>query len=173
MSHYGSTPATEQIYVQDHGEGLYRRGMYTIWKRTVPPPTLAAFDAPSREVCVVRRSRTNTPLQALVLLNETGFVEAARALAQRVMLGAAGDRDRIGQLYLLAVGREPDAEEREVLGALVERERARFGERPEEATALISVGESPRDTSLEPAEHAAWTLAAALMLNLSETVTRG
>ena len=89
------------------------------------------------------------------------------------MLEAAGDRDRIGQLYLLAVGREPDAEEREVLGALVERERARYGERPEEATALISVGESPRDTSLEPAEHAAWTLAAALMLNLSETVTRG
>lgn len=173
MSHYGSTPATEQIYVQDHGEGLYRRGMYTIWKRTVPPPTLAAFDAPSREVCVVRRSRTNTPLQALVLLNETGFVEAARALAQRVMLERGDDRDRIDQLYLLAVGREPDAEEREVLEALVERERARFGERPEEATALISVGESPRDTSLEPAEHAAWTLAAALMLNLSETVTRG
>ena len=173
MSHYGSTPATEQIYVQDHGEGLYRRGMYTVWKRTVPPPTLAAFDAPSREVCVVRRSRTNTPLQALVLLNETGFVEAARALAQRVLLEAAGDGDRIGQLYLLAVGREPVAEEREVLGALLERERARFGERPEEATALISVGESPRDTSLEPAEHAAWTLAAALMLNLSETVTRG
>ena len=174
MSHYGSTPATEQIYVQDHGEGLYRRGMYTIWKRTVPPPILAAFDAPSRELCVVRRSRTNTPLQALVLLNETGFVEASRALAQRVLLeGGAGDEARIRELHLLTVGREPDAAEREVVAALVARERARFAAQPEDAAALISVGESARDESIEPVEHAAWTLAAALMLNLSETVTRG
>ena len=174
MSHYGSTPATEQIYVQDHGEGLYRRGMYTIWKRTVPPPILAAFDAPSREVCVVRRSRTNTPLQALVLLNETGFVEASRALAQRVLLGSSGDDGaRIAELYLLTVGREPAAGELEVVAALLERERARFAARPGDAEALISVGESPRAESLGAAEHAAWTLAAALMLNLSETVTRG
>mgnify|MGYP003843100621 CR=1 FL=1 len=84
VSHYGSTPATEQIYVQDHGEGLYRRGMYTIWKRTVPPPILAAFDAPSRELCVVRRSRTNTPLQALTLLNDQQFFEFAGGFAERI-----------------------------------------------------------------------------------------
>ncbi len=174
MSHFGSTPATEQVYVQDHGEGLYRRGMYTIWKRTVPPPILAAFDAPSREVCVVRRSRTNTPLQALVLLNETGFVEAARALAQRVLLeGGATDAAKIRHLYLVTVGREPDGEEQGIVGSLLARERARFGAHPEDAEALISVGESPRDASLEAAEHAAWTLAAGLVLNLSETVTRG
>src|SRR5690606_31429144 len=78
MSHFGSTPATEQVYVQDTGDKLYRRSLYTIWKRTVPPPTMLAFDAPGRELCTPQRGRTNTPLQALVLLNETGFVEAAR-----------------------------------------------------------------------------------------------
>ncbi|MGD2018877.1 MAG: PSD1 and planctomycete cytochrome C domain-containing protein [Planctomycetota bacterium] len=173
MSHFGSTPATEQVYVQDHGEGLYRRGMYTIWKRTVPPPTLAAFDAPSREVCVVRRSRTNTPLQALVLLNETGFVEASRAIAQRVLLeGGADDGARGRYLFLLVLGREPGPADREVLAGLLARERARFAARGEDAAALLEVGESPRDGSLDPSEHAAWTLAAALVLNLSEAVTR-
>ena len=174
MSHYGSTPATEQVYVQDHGEGLYRRGMYTIWKRTVPPPTLVAFDAPSREVCVVRRSRTNTPLQALVLLNETGFVEAARALGQRVLLeGGGDDPSRARYLYLLTVGREPTADELAVVTAALDRERRRYSESPGHALALIGVGESPRDTSLDPGEHAAWTLVSGLLLNLSETVTRG
>ena len=174
MSHFGSTPATEQVYVQDHGEGLYRRGMYTIWKRTVPPPTMVAFDAPSREVCAVRRSRTNTPLQALVLLNETGFVEAARALGQRVLLeGGVDDASRLRYLYLLTLGREPSEAELDVVASALERERERYADRPADATALISVGEAPRDTSLAAGEHAAWTLVAALLLNLSETVTKG
>ena len=85
ISHYGSTPATSQTFVQDHGEKLYRRSLYTYWKRTVPPPNMAAFDAPNRETCVVARPTTTTPLQALVLLNDVQFVEAARAFAERMV----------------------------------------------------------------------------------------
>ena len=174
MSHFGSTPATEQVYRQDHGEGLYRRGMYTIWKRTVPPPTLVAFDAPNREVCVVRRARTNTPLQALVLLNETSFVEAARALAQRVLTEAEDtDADRIRHLYMLTVGRAPTAQESEVVGGALQRERIRYVADLPSARALLAVGESPRDDEIGEAEHAAWTVVASMILNLSETVTRG
>ena len=174
MSHFGSTPATEQVYRQDHGEGLYRRGMYTIWKRTVPPPTLVAFDAPNREVCVVRRARTNTPLQALVLLNETSFVEAARALAQRVLTESEDtDADRIRYLYMLTVGRVPTAQESEVVGGALQRERIRYAADLPSARALLAVGESPRDDEIGEAEHAAWTVVASMILNLSETVTRG
>ena len=85
ISHYGSTPATSQTFVQDHGEKLYRRSLYTYWKRTVPPPNMAAFDAPNREICIVARPSTTTPLQALVLLNDVQFVEAARAFAERIV----------------------------------------------------------------------------------------
>jgi hypothetical protein len=85
ISHYGSSPATSQAFMQDHGEKLYRRSLYTYWKRTVPPPNMAAFDAPNREICTVQRASTTTPLQALVLLNDVQFVEAGRALAERMM----------------------------------------------------------------------------------------
>jgi hypothetical protein len=174
MSHFGSTPATEQVYVQDHGDGLYRRGMYTIWKRTVPPPIMVAFDAPNRETCVVRRSRTNTPLQALALLNETGFVEATRALAQRVLLeGGETDATRLEHLFLLVLGREPRFEELVVLGGALERERERFAGSPADAEALLAVGESARSDVLAAPEHAAWTVVCGTVLNLSEAVTRG
>ncbi|MHC5003342.1 MAG: PSD1 and planctomycete cytochrome C domain-containing protein [Planctomycetota bacterium] len=173
MSHFGSTPATEQVYVQDHGDKLYRRSLYTIWKRTVPPPVMAAFDAPNRELCTVRRASTNTPLQALVLLNETGFVEAARALAERILTEggpAAAERLRLG--FVLATGRPPDGEESAILLAALERERARFAGDPDAAAALLAVGEHARDATLDPVEHAAWTVLASLLLNLSETITR-
>ena len=174
MSHFGSTPATEQVYVQDHGDGLYRRGMYTIWKRTVPPPIMVAFDAPNRETCVVRRARTNTPLQALALLNETGFVEATRALAQRVLLeGGETDAARLEHLFLLVLGREPRFEELVVLGEALERERERFAGSPADAEALLAVGESARSDALAAPEHAAWTVVCGTVLNLSEAVTRG
>ena len=173
MSHFGSTPATEQVYTQDHGEGLYRRGMYTIWKRTVPPPIMAAFDAPNRETCVVRRARTNTPLQALVMLNETGFVEAARALAQRVLQAGSTDAERFEELFLRVLGRAPRFEELVILGEALERERGRLAANPGAAEALLQVGESPRAQDLPAGEHAAWTVVSGTVLNLSEAVTRG
>ena len=173
MSHFGSTPATEQVYRQDSGDNLYRRSLYTIWKRSVPPPTMVAFDAPNRELCTPRRLRTNTPLQALVLLNETGFVEAARALAQRMMIeGGQTVEDRVTLGFTLVTARPPSPAELAVLMGMFERELTRYHADPGAASALLSVGESPRKTELDPAEHAAWTIVASALLNLSETVTK-
>lgn len=174
MSHFGSTPATEQVYVQDSGDKLYRRSLYTIWKRTVPPPTMLAFDAPSRELCTPRRGRTNTPLQALVLLNETGFVEAARQMAQRILKEGGGYlATRINFGFELTTCRKPTTEERDVLMATFTREYMRFTLDREAADKLLAIGESPRDETLDAAEHAAWTMVASVLLNLSETVTKG
>ena len=174
MSHFGSTPATEQVYVQDSGDKLYRRSLYTIWKRTVPPPTMLAFDAPSRELCTPRRGRTNTPLQALVLLNETGFVEAARHMGQRI-LQEGGDylASRIDFGFELATSRKPTSAERDILMATFTREHSRFATDREAAAKLLAIGEAPRDEQLDSAEHAAWTMVASVLLNLSETVTKG
>ena len=173
MSHFGSTPATEQVYVQDHGEKLYRRGLYTILKRTVPPPTMAAFDAPNRELCTSRRARTNTPLQALVMLNETSFVEAARAMAERILReGGSSVEGRLRHGFLLATSREPTEREAGVLRETYWRELVRFDANPEAARAWLAVGESERDEDLDLAEHAAWAYVAHVLLNLSETITR-
>ncbi|MCA9239162.1 MAG: DUF1553 domain-containing protein [Planctomycetales bacterium] len=172
VSHYGSTPATAQAFVQDHGEKLYRRSLYTYWKRTVPPPNLAAFDAPSRETCCVDRSTTNTPLQALVLLNDTQFVEASRAFAERIVQHAATDRDRLRWAYYETTSRPPSAEELELLAHSLRREREHYAANPSEAERLLAVGESPRDARIPVCEHAAWAQVATLLLNLSETITR-
>ena len=174
MSHFGSTPATEQVYVQDKGDKLYRRSIYTIWKRTVPPPTMLAFDAPSRELCTTRRGRTNTPLQALVLLNETGFVEAARALAQRMMLECDDQiTARIKFGFQLVTSRVPNRAELDVLMQTYSREQARFANDREAAAKLLEVGDAKRNDNLDIAEHAAWTMVANVLLNLSEVVTKG
>ncbi len=172
ISHYGSSPATAQTFVQDRGEKLYRRSLYTYWKRTAPPPNLAAFDAPSREVCTVTRANTTTPLQALVLLNDVQFVEAARAFAER-MLGRPGDdAARLRWAFSTCVAREPQDREIAVLVNTLARERARYAQDPAAAEAYLRSGESPRDARLAPAEHAAWAQVASLLLNLSETITR-
>ena len=176
-------------FVQDHGDALWRKSLYTFWKRTAPPPNLAAFDAPSRESCTVQRARTNTPLQALVLLNDVQFVEAARALAQRVLLteavappGAAtpdgvtggGDLDaRVRLLWRLALARSPTPAELALARAALAREQARFAAEPARAAALLAQGESARDPNLDPALHAAWTLLASTLMNVDEFVTRG
>ena len=111
VSHYGSTPATAQVFVQDHGEKLHRRSMYTYWKRTAPPANMVAFDAPNREVCTVARGNTNTPLQALVLLNDVQFIEAARVLAERLLAAAPDDDARVRHAFLATLSRPPaDAE---------------------------------------------------------------
>lgn len=172
ISHYGSTPATAQTFVQDHGEKLYRRSLYTYWKRTVPPPNMAAFDAPNREVCTVTRASTNTPLQALVTLNDPQFVEAARAFAGRILGHDGDDDERLRWAFLEALSRPPSEGELEILRGAVARERGRYHDDEAAAVAYLSVGESPRDPSLPPAEHAAWSQVASLLLNLSEAVTR-
>jgi hypothetical protein len=159
-------------YVPDGGEGLYRRTLYTFWKRTCPPPALATFDAPNREVCVARRATTNTPLQALVLLNDTTYVEAARKLAERVMKEDSEPDGRINYLYKLALCRCPSAEEQKIIEDIYESATRRFAVDPSRAQKLLSVGASPRDASLNSQELAAWTVVCSTVLNLDETICK-
>ena len=172
VSHYGSSPATSQVFVQDHGEKLYRRSMYTYWKRTAPPANMITFDAPNREVCVISRSNTTTPLQALVTLNDVQFVEAARGFAQRIIRHGGDDSVRIRWAFLEAVSRPPSAKELSLVVKALARERTRYATDPGRAAKALSPGESLRDTTIPTAEHAAWMQIATLLLNLSETVTR-
>ena len=167
---------TAQKYVQSHGPDLYRRSMYTFWKRTSPPPGMSTFDAPDRETCTVRRGRTNTPLQALVLLNDPTYVEAARKLAERMMrepAPAASVDDRIAFAFRLATARGPRAEESAVLKKIYEAQLAAYRANHDAAMKLLAVGESPRDEKLDAPELAAWTMVATTVLNLDETVTKG
>jgi hypothetical protein len=160
-------------YRPDSGAALYRRSLYTFWKRTSPPAALATFDAPSRETCTVRRARTNTPLQALALMNDEQYVEAARHLARRMMTEAGPcARDRLAYGFRLATARRPDAAELDELAKLFAQELAHYWSDKDGATKLVGVGASPRDPALEPGEHAAWTIVANLILNLDETVTK-
>jgi len=148
--------------------------MYTFWKRTAPPPTMSIFDAPSREACTVRRERTNTPMQALALMNDTQFVEAARVFARRIMKeGGDNDRDKLVWAFRTATSRMPDERELNVIEGLLTRYREKYTQQKDQAEALVSVGEAPRDQSLDPSEHAAWTMIANLILNLDETITKG
>jgi len=172
ISHFGSSPATSQTYIQDHGEKLHRRTLYTYWKRTLPPVNLAVFDAPNREVCTIGRMSTNTPLQALVLLNDPQFVEAARAMAERLLEATdADDLSRLASGFELVTGRSATDAELKVIGGVLDRERTRYAVNVAAAEGLLEIGESPRNTSIPAAEHAAWTQVASLLLNLSETIT--
>lgn len=172
ISHYGSSPATSQAFMQDHGEKLYRRSLYTYWKRTVPPPNMAAFDAPNRETCTVQRASTTTPLQALVLLNDVQFVEASRALAERMIKAGDNDALRLRWGFEECTSRPPTDEELVILAAALGRERHRYSSTVSAAQAYLATGESERDEQLTPVEHAAWSQVAAMMMNLSESVTR-
>ena len=160
-------------YRQDKGEKLYRRSMYTYWKRSSPMPNMLIFDSPSREKCVIQRQRTNTPLQALVTLNDPQFLEAGRALAQRLI--KSGDDEaskRIDLGYRLATARPAKTKEIEILTKLFEKNLARFRGNPAAAKEFLAVGESPRDESIDPAEHAAWMVIAQTIMNLDESLTR-
>jgi len=162
------------VYKQDHGDALYRRGMYTFWKRSCPPPALNAFDAPEREVCTVRRERTNTPLQALVLLNDPTFLETSRHFAERIMtVGGTTPAERITYAYRLALARRPTDAEQQVLARVYQTELATFKQDAEAARQLLSIGESKRNEELDLSEHAAWTAVARILLNLDETITKG
>ena len=162
-----------QIYTEATGKDLYRRSMYTVWKRTVPPPALVTFDAPDREKCTARRSVTNTPLQALVLLNDPTYVEAARFLAARMLTqGGKTPIGRINYAFRMATGRSPNAQERAILLEQAQEALADFRQHSDQAAELLSVGASKSDPRLDPKELAAWTTVASIILNLDETITK-
>jgi hypothetical protein len=159
-------------YQHEKGDGLYRRTMYTIWKRTAAPPTMLMFDSPSREFCAVKRSRTNTPLQALSLLNEVTFVEAARALGQKMITaGGSSDADRVVYAFRRAASRGPTAEELKVLLTGLARRRDKLQKDPDAAQKLVGVGDTPT-ANVDPVELAVYTLTANVILNLDEVVTK-
>ncbi len=160
-------------YVQDHGPALYRRSLYTFWKRTAPPPAMVAFDAPAREAFCVVRGRSNTPLQALVLLNDVQQFEAARAFAERLLRGPAEtDPRRLARAFRTVTARRPTTEERKLLLEALATQRAHFSDDPRAAAKVIASGESKPDPTLPPADLASWTMVANLLLNLDEAVTR-
>ena len=171
-----------RIFERDMGNNLYRRSLYTFWKRTSPNPQMATFDAPTREYCVVRRSVTNTPLQALVLWNDEQFLEAARVLAQRTcneVLPQGGDEDaaRIDRIFLRCTGRHVTAREQGILSDALASFRERYRASPTDADALLAIGEAPQDPriqdgSLDHSELAAWMLLANTILSLDETIVR-
>ncbi len=159
-------------YVQEHGAALYRRSLYTFWKRTAPAPAMVTFDAPSRENYCVGRSRSNTPIQALALLNDVQQFESARAFAERLLQPTASDDQRLGEAFRCATARAPTAEERQLLAAALATHRAHFGKNTEAASQVIANGESKPSAKLPVGEFAAWTMVANLLLNLDETITR-
>ncbi|MEC7502202.1 MAG: PSD1 and planctomycete cytochrome C domain-containing protein [Planctomycetota bacterium] len=162
-----------QEYEQDHGDALYRRSMYTFWKRSCPPPSMVTFDAPDRETCTVRRERTNTPLQALVLLNDPTYVETARGLAERTMHeGGNSNNERITYAFRIVTGRRPTAAESAILLEEFNQRFAAFKIDPQTATQLLSVGDSEADSDLPTEELAAWTMVARLLFNLDEAITK-
>ncbi|MEM9021409.1 MAG: DUF1553 domain-containing protein [Planctomycetota bacterium] len=164
VSHFGYAHAfTAQAFYPGTGDELNRRSMYTFWKRTSPPPALSAFDAPSREVCTVERSRTNTPLQALVLLNDPEYVDAARSLAELAIERGGGVEDRVDYMFRRATSRIPSDAERAVLVRRYGKAFEQFQRQHDAADALAGDG-GP--------ELAAWTVVAAVILNLDETMTR-
>jgi len=160
-------------WVADKGENQYRRGLYTYWQRTFLHPSLLAFDASTREECVVQRPRSNTPLQALVLLNDPTYVEAARTFAARMIReGGSDPQARLERGFRLALARPPRPREVSVLLGLLDKHRDQYKADPAAARALLGEGDAPSTPDLEPAELAAWTDVARVLLNLQETITR-
>ena len=159
-------------YIRGAGEDLWRRSLYTYWKRACPPPSLMTFDAPTRESCTIRRTTTNTPLQALVLWNDEQFVEAARVLAQHTLRETGNDDARLSTMFRQCTGRPPDAAELKAMRDTLQAFRDRYLTKPDDAASLLKVGEAPRDKDLEPTELAAWTMIGNAMLNLSATNTQ-
>jgi hypothetical protein len=160
-------------YKPDAGVALYRRSLYTFWKRTVAPPTMVTFDAATRETCMVRANRTNTPLQALNLMNDVTYIEGSRKFAERMMKdGGATPADRISFAFRLALARPPKPQEQAVLLDTLSQFKARYQAKPGAAAKYLSQGDSPRDPELDPADLAAYTAVASLIFNLDETITK-
>jgi Protein of unknown function (DUF1553)/Protein of unknown function (DUF1549)/Concanavalin A-like lectin/glucanases superfamily/Planctomycete cytochrome C len=159
-------------YQQDKDEGLYRRSLYTIWKRTSPPPAMMTFDSAGREVCSARRERTSTPLQALVLMNDPQFVEASRVLAQKLIQKTDQIDKRIEILYRKLTGRFPRPKETRIMKELYLEQKEIFAKSPEETKQFLSVGEFKRDENIPPEELAATTVMVSALFNFDETVTK-
>jgi len=159
-------------YKQDTGDNLYRRSLYTYWRRTIPPPTMMNFNAGDREVCTIRQSRTNTPLQALTLMNNIAFVEASRVLAERMLRGGVSFEEQVGTGFKLVLGRLPTGGEVARLKSDHEIYLPELAAEPAEAVAMLKIGERPRDAELHPVDIAAMALIASTILNLDEALTR-
>jgi hypothetical protein len=166
------TSMQDHDYVQSHGPDLYRRSMYTFWKRTIAPPMMINFDAAGRETCVVRENRTNTPLQALDLMNDVTFVEAARFIGQRMLKeGGATPASRLRYGFRLVTGRPPNPRELGVLEESLRFHLDYFATGSEAARKLIAQGESPADSALDTRQLASYAAVSSLLLNLDEAVT--
>ncbi|ADB16899.1 protein of unknown function DUF1549 [Pirellula staleyi DSM 6068] len=165
---------TAQKYKQDHGQDLYRRTMYTFWKRTAPPPTLVTFDAPDRETCTVRRARTNTPLQALVMLNDPTYVEASRQFAARLLSDPSlkNDGERLRLAVKMVTARQAKPLELSILQSVIDYQRSHYAKHADQATKLLAVGESKSPEGLEASELAAWTILCSTLLNTDEAMNR-
>jgi hypothetical protein len=167
------TSNTRNFQADAGHEKVHRRSLYTFWKRTAPPPTMSTFDAPSRESCMVRRERTNTPLQALLLMNDHQFVECARIMAERGMKsGGTNNESRAAFLFKLATARTPDARESAELVSLFTDQYAIFKADASRAKKLLAVGETKADATLDASELAAWTMVANTILNLDEVIAK-
>lgn len=158
-------------YVVDPGEGRYRRSMYTFWKRTCPPPSMAIFDAPDRETCVARRACTNTPLQALVLLNDPTYVEAARKLAERIMLAEGDDAARIQLAFRIVLSRSPTQSEQENLLEFLAETQRHFTDHPSDINELLDNGEITPSLSPGANRTASWIATISVLLNLDEAIS--
>jgi len=160
-------------YKRDKGDGLYRRSLYTYWKRTVAPPFMVNFDSPNRETCTVRETRTNTPLQALDLMNDVTFIEAARKLAERMMTEGGNDRrQRVQFAYELVLSRPPKPEELQIVTDTLAGFESRYRHDRDSAKEFTSYGDSPVGKKLDLRELAAYSSIASLILNMDETVTK-
>ncbi len=167
------TSMQDMYYVQSKGPDLYRRGLYTFWKRTIPPPMMMNFDAAGREACVVHETRTNTPLQALNMMNDATFVEAARFLGQRMLLeGGPDDAGRLRYGFRLTTARAPSAAEERVLLDGLRFHFDYFAGDPQRARAFLGVGDSPADPAADPRRLAAFGAVASLLLNMDETTNK-
>ncbi|MFP6703264.1 MAG: DUF1553 domain-containing protein, partial [Planctomycetaceae bacterium] len=167
-------PGYSRKYPQGQGEDLYRRSLYTFWKRTVPSPMLKTLDAPEREFCTLQRSRTNTPLQSLLLLNGPQFIEAAQQMAGRVMReGGEAVETRVVFGFRLAMGRRPTQEEAALIGSVYRSEFVRFRADEPAAKKLLQVGQASQLPQLDMVEQAAWTSVTRMLLNLDEAISKG
>jgi hypothetical protein len=162
-----------KTYVQDQGDSLYRRSLYTYWKRSIPHPAMLAFGTPFRESCTLQRPRSNTPLQALNLMNDVTYIEAARFLAQRMMTEGGGTVDaRLAHAFRIVLARSPSPAQLSVLRRAYHSSLATFKDDAPAVTALLSHGERPSDPKLNPHELAAFTSVASTLLCMDEVVTK-
>ncbi|MEY5060182.1 MAG: hypothetical protein RIS45_103, partial [Planctomycetota bacterium] len=161
-----------RVYQQGMGDELWRRSMYTYWKRAAPPPTMLTLDAPTREFCTTKRLVTNTPLQALVLWNDPQFVEAARMAAERTLKAGGDERARIERLFRAATGTHPSPAMLERMRALLVQTRERYAAKPDDAEKLLDVGEAKSSADIPAPELAAWTMLANAVFSSDATIVK-